>query len=508
MPVILRSLNLTKRFPGVIANEDVNFELEAGEVHCLFGENGAGKSTLSACLFGYYRPEGGMIEVEGKEVRFKSPKDAINVGIGMVHQHFVLVADFTVIENIIVGTHSGGWQLEMSAAREKIQKICAEYEIDLDLDARVGDLAVGQQQWVEILKALYLGARILILDEPSAVLTPEESKRLFRIINHMCEQGMSVILITHKMVEVMQADRVTVLRKGKVVDTVRPTDVTPKELTRMMVGRDIQLRVVRDRSENKNAQRQVVLSVENLEYRNPADGKGIKGVSFEINRGEIVGLAGVSGNGQKELFELVAGVLSPSAGSIKLNNESVQGMPARHFMDRGVGSVPDDRFREGLIPGFGISENVILGWQRSAEYRNGIFMNHNKVNGTAQQLIEEFQILTPSAQTLVSNLSGGNAQKVILARELAHSSNLLLANQPTRGLDLGVIEYVYKQLIAKRNDGYAILLASEELEDLLNLSDRILVMSGGRITGVVDPESTTIEEIGFLMAGGNAGSMS
>ncbi len=502
MPVILQSRNLTKRFPGVIANEDVTFELEAGEVHCLFGENGAGKSTLSSCLFGYYRPEGGTIEFEGKEVRFKTPRDAINVGIGMVHQHFVLVADFTVIENIIVGTHSGGWRLEKALAREKILDICREYEISLDLDARVGDLAVGQQQWVEILKALYLDARILILDEPGAVLTPEESKRLFRITNQMCKQGLSVILISHKMAEVMQADRVTVLRKGKVVGTVRPKDVTPKELTRMMVGRDIELRVVRDRSKDKQTDQQAVLVVENLEYRNPVDGKGLKGVSFKINRGEIVGLAGVSGNGQKELFELVAGILTPTAGSIKLDNESVEGLPARHYMDRGVGSVPDDRFREGLIPSFGVGENVILGWQRSDEYRRGIFLDHKQINTTAQQLIDEFQISTPSVNTQVSNLSGGNAQKVILARELAHSSNLLLANQPTRGLDLGVIEYVYNQLIAKRDEGYAILLASEELEDLLNLSDRIMVISEGRITGVVDPESTTIEEIGFLMAGG------
>ena len=504
MSVILRSRNLTKRFPGVIANEDVNFDLESGEVHCLFGENGAGKSTLSACLFGYYRPEGGSIEFEGKEVRFKSPRHAIDIGIGMVHQHFVLVADFTVIENIIVGTHSGGWRLNKAAARKKILNICQEYDISLDLDARVGDLAVGQQQWVEILKALYLGAKILILDEPSAVLTPEESKRLFRIINHMCEQGLSVILISHKMAEVMQADRVTVLRKGKVVDTVRPTDVTPKELTRMMVGRDIELRVVRDRSQDAQSdQRQAVLVVENLQYRNPVDGKGLKDVSFTINRGEIVGLAGVSGNGQKELFELVAGVLTPTAGSIKLDNESVGGKPARYYMDRGVGSVPDDRFREGLIPSFGVGENVILGWQRSEDYCRGIFLDHKQISVTAQQLIDDFQISTPSVNTHVSHLSGGNAQKVILAREFVHSSNLLLANQPTRGLDLGVIEYVYNQLVTKRDEGYAILLASEELEDLLNLSDRILVIHEGRITGVVDPNSTTIEEIGFLMAGGH-----
>ena len=264
MSPILRTVNLTKQFPGVIANEDVNFDLVAGEIHCLFGENGAGKSTLSSCLFGFYQPEGGGLELRGEQVKFRSPRDAIHAGIGMVHQHFVLVPDFTVLENIVVGTHENGWKLNLNEARARVEDLCREFDIDLDPNATVRDLAVGQQQWVEILKALYLGAEILILDEPSAVLTPEESVRLFRIINHMKELGLSIVLISHKMVEVMQSDRVTVLRKGKVVDTVRPGDVTPKELTRMMVGRDVELRVIRDRSGEESAARETVLVVDNV----------------------------------------------------------------------------------------------------------------------------------------------------------------------------------------------------------------------------------------------------
>ncbi|MDA1287023.1 MAG: ABC transporter ATP-binding protein [Proteobacteria bacterium] len=505
MSVILKSVDLTKRFPGVIANEDVNFELEMGEVHCLFGENGAGKSTLSSCLFGFYHPEGGHIEFDGKPVRFRSPRDAIRMGVGMVHQHFVLVADFTVLENIIVGTHDKGWKLGLSRARARVEALCREYGIDLDLDAYVRDLAVGQQQWVEILKALYLEARVLILDEPTAVLTPAESQRLFRIIGHMCELGLSIILISHKMVEVMQADRVTVLRKGKVVGTVRPSEVTPQELTRMMVGRDVQLRVARDRTTQRASDAPPVLIVDDLSYRDKRGKQVLNHVSLTIGEGEILGLAGVSGNGQKELFEALSGVLIPQEGRITLAGEEIKGLPSRHYMDRGVGLVPDDRFREGLIPEFNVRENMILGWQRHEDYTNGMFLNHKQIGVIADGLIDEFQIVTPSGATPVNHLSGGNAQKVILAREFAHSNKLLLANQPTRGLDLGVIEYVYNQIIAKRDEGYAVLLASEELEDLLNLCDRIAVISAGRITGLVDPQTTTVEEIGLLMAGGAAG---
>jgi len=303
----------------------------------------------------------------------------------------------------------------------------------------------------------------------------------------------------------MQADRVTVLRKGKVVDTVRPSDVTPQELTRMMVGRDVELRVARDATEIRATDAASVLIVEGLSYRDGLGKTALDDINLTIGEGEILGLAGVSGNGQKELFEVLSGVLIPQLGRITLAGEDIKGLPSRHYMDRGVGLVPDDRFREGLIPEFNIHENMILGWQRHYDYTNGMFLDHKKIGTVADGLIDEFQIVTPSGTTPVNHLSGGNAQKVILAREFVHSNKLLLANQPTRGLDLGVIEYVYKQIIAKRDEGYAVLLASEELEDLLNLSDRIAVISSGRITGIVDPETTTIEEIGLLMAGSTDG---
>jgi len=503
MSVILKSVNLTKRFTGVIANEDVNFELRAGEVHCLFGENGAGKSTLSSCLFGFYQPEEGHIEMDGKAVRFASPRDAIAMGIGMVHQHFVLVEAFTVLENIVVGTHERGWKLGMASARSRVEGLCREYGIDLDPDTSIRDLAVGQQQWVEILKALYLEARVLILDEPTAVLTPAESARLFRVMDHMRARGLSIILISHKMSEVMQADRVTVLREGRVVGTVRPQDVTAEALTRMMVGRNVELRIARDRKIQARSSAAPVLVVEGVNYRDTQGKAALVDISLCIGEGEILGLAGVSGNGQKELFEALSGVLTPQSGRIFLAGKEMRGLPSRHYMDSGVGLIPDDRFREGLIPEFNIRENMVLGWQRDQAYTRGPFLDQEKIGAMADTLIEQFQIKTPSASTPVNHLSGGNAQKVILARELMHSSKLLLANQPTRGLDLGVIEYVYRQIIAKR-EGYAVLLASEELEDLLNLCDRIAVMAGGRITGIVDPLHSSIEDIGLLMAGGTA----
>lgn len=501
MATLLQAVDITKRFPGVVANDAVNFTLEAGEVHCLFGENGAGKSTLSACLFGFYRPDGGHIALNGEPVVFRSPRDAIRKGIGMVHQHFVLVSEFTVLENILVGTHVRGWRLDLEAARTRIQEICEAFEITIDLDQRVRQLAVGQQQWVEILKALYLDARVLILDEPTAVLTPEESIKLFRIIRQMCAQGLSIVLISHKMSEVMQADRVTVLRKGKVVGTVRPEAVSPQELTRMMVGRDVDLRVRRARAADRGETRPLVLEARGLSW---CDGRGalaVDDVSFSLSEGEILGLAGVSGNGQKQVFEMLSGILLPTAGTIHLDGKPIRGLPSRHYMDCGVGLVPDDRFREGLIPQFSIRENIILGWQRHGDYTKGMFLDHGRIGAVGDGLIEEFQIAAPSGQTPVNHLSGGNAQKVILAREFTHSIKLLLANQPTRGLDLGVIEYVYRKILEKRDEGYAVLLASEELEDLLNLSDRIAVMSGGRITGIVRPEDTSVAELGLLMAG-------
>lgn len=496
-PLALRVEGLTKRFAGVTANDGVDFDLEVGEIHCLFGENGAGKSTLSACIFGFCTPDAGQIVVRGQPVEMHSPRDAIKLGIGMVHQHFVLVPEFTVLENIIVGTQKSGWRLDDRAARQKLKSLCDAYGIEIDLDAYVWELAVGRQQWVEILKALYLDVQILILDEPTAVLTPDESARLFAIMRKMCANGMSIILITHKVAEVMQSNRVTVLRKGKAVATVQTRDTSPEELARLMVGREVSFSV----NKSTVAPGDTVLEVSGLGARGYWNEAVLNQVSLSIARHEILGIAGVAGNGQKELFEVLSGVRWAREGTIRLNGEDVSRLTPRAMMDRGVGHIPDDRFREGLVGPFSIAENLILGWQRNAKYRTGLFLDRGKIAALSKTMMAQYQIAARDDEVPVENLSGGNAQKVILAREFLHSSGLLLANQPTRGLDIGVIEYVYAQLLQKREEGFAILLASEELSDLFNLADRIAVMFKGDIVGVVDPKTTTVEEVGMLMAG-------
>lgn len=497
MSTALRVEGLTKRFAGVTANDNVDFDLRRGEIHCLFGENGAGKSTLSSCIFGFYRPDKGEILLRDQPVHIASPMDAIRHGIGMVHQHFVLVPEFTVLENIIVGTQRSGWRLNAAEARQKLKDICEGYGIDIDLDAYVWELPVGRQQWVEILKALYLDAQILILDEPTAVLTPGESRMLFDIIRKMCSRGMSIILITHKLVEVMQSDRVTVLRKGKVVATLDTPATTPDELARLMVGRDVSFTIIKP----ELAPGETILAVDGLSARGFWGDTILRGVSFSVARHEVLGIAGVAGNGQKELFEVLCGVRRPAAGSIRFKGEEVAGMSPRAMMDRGVGHIPDDRFREGLVPEFSVAENVVLGWQRSPKYRKGPLMDREAITSLAREMIGEYQIATRDEQVAAGKLSGGNAQKIIIAREFLHASGLVLANQPTRGLDVGVIEYVQAQLLKKRAEGFAIVLASEELSDLFSLADRIAVMFKGEIMGIVDPKKVTVAEVGVMMAG-------
>lgn len=497
MSTALRVEGLTKRFAGVTANDNVDFDLRSGEIHCLFGENGAGKSTLSSCIFGFYRPDKGQIFVRGEPVHVGSPIDAIRHGIGMVHQHFVLVPEFTVLENIIVGTQHSGWRLNAQEARQKLNAICDGYGIDIDLDAYVWELPVGRQQWVEILKALYLDAQILILDEPTAVLTPGESRILFDIIRKMCARGLSIILITHKLVEVMQSDRVTVLRKGKVVATLNTPETSPDELARLMVGREVSFTVTKPDLQPG----ETVVAVSGLTARGHWGEAVLKDVSFSVARHEILGIAGVAGNGQKELFEVLCGVRKPEAGTIRLKGEDVTGLTPRCLMDRGVGHIPDDRFREGLVPEFSVAENLVLGWQRSPKYCNGPLMDSNAIAELSREMIAEYQIATRDEKVPAGKLSGGNAQKIIIAREFLHASGLILANQPTRGLDLGVIEYVQAQLLKKRAEGFATVLASEELSDLFNLADRIAVMFKGEIMGIVDPKKTTIAEVGVMMAG-------
>jgi simple sugar transport system ATP-binding protein len=487
---------LSKRFGTVSANDSVSLEVRPGELHCLLGENGAGKSTLSSCLYGLYQPDEGRIFIDGQERRFRSPADAIRAGIGMVHQHFVLVPTFTVLENIVVGTGSG-WRLDVGSARRRVSELCARSGLHLNLDTVVEDLSVGEQQWVEIVKALYFDARVLILDEPTAVLTPQESERLFALLRRMIVDGLSIILISHKMSEVMQSDRVTVLRRGRVVGTVETGSTTREELTQMMIGRQLKLIEAEGPASGASA----VVSMTALSLRDVRGVPVLDNFSLELRAGEVLGLAGVAGNGQRELFEAVAGVRRIESGDITLNSASIANLSAAEIARRGVGYVPEDRFRDGLVPDFSIAENIVLGRHWRAPWRRGVLLDAPRMREHAARSISEFSIVTTGPSERVRRLSGGNAQKVILARELAKATRCLLCNQPTRGLDVGVIEYVHGQILRKREEGIAVLLASEELGDLIRLSDRIAVIFRGRIMGVLPRGSADIALLGQMMAG-------
>lgn len=497
MEPLLKVDKLTKRFGSVVANDAVSFEVMKGEIHCLLGENGAGKSTITECIYGFYKPDSGAVYFDGVKKEQSTPCDSIRMGIGMVHQHFALVEPMSVIENVIVGTPDASFILDMEAAEKKLSDLCEHYGVELDLHAKIWDLSVGQQQWVEILKMLYLDAKLLILDEPTAVLTPQESEKLFKIIHQMTSENISIILISHKLNEVMQSDRVTILRKGKRVDTVNTKDVNKQTLTNMMVGRE----VLFTSDKEEIAAGEPVLEIKDINVKHSWGGDALKGVSLTVHENEIVGIAGVAGNGQKELFELLVGVRRAKSGQVLLGNEDITTASPEKIMGLGVGHIPQDRYSEGLIGEFSISDNMILGNQHSKHFTKGMILDRKKVIDFANKYFTEFDIVAPSIKTPANSLSGGNAQKIILAREMWQSSKLLLANQPTRGLDVGIIEYVHKKLLEKRKEGYGILLASEELDDLFNLADRIAVISKGQIVGVFNTEEVTIEQIGLLMAG-------
>ncbi len=498
MEPLLRVEQLTKRFPQVLANDRVSLEIFKGEIHCLLGENGAGKSTLAECLYGFYKPDAGHIYFKGKPVKLSSPVDAIKLGIGMVHQHFVLVRPLTVIENVVVGIQDSGFILDLKQAEQRLLKICETYGIHVDLQAKIWQLSVGEQQWVEILKALYVGSELLILDEPTAVLTPQETERFFATLKQMSRQGLSILLITHKLNEVKQiSDRVTVLRRGKLVATINTAEASKAELARMMVGREVIFSV----QKTEAARKELVLEVKNLRARGDKGQEILQGVSFTLHRGEILGLAGISGNGQKELFEVLAGVRRAEAGQVLLEGEEVTNRSSNFMMARGVGHIPEDRLHEGLVPDFSLAENLILGQQHSALYRRGPFLSFEKIRKFAAMCVSTFEIKTPSLSHPTRFLSGGNIQKIILAREFTQCPQCLLANQPTRGLDVGVIEYVHKRLLEKRAEGIGILLASEDLDEVIDLSDRVAVIFKGQIMGVFDSQAANIEKIGLLMAG-------
>jgi simple sugar transport system ATP-binding protein len=500
MPPVLELDGITKRFPGVLANDQIHLTLEQGEIHALLGENGAGKTTLMNILYGLYHPDEGAIRVRGNAAKMDSPSAAIRLGIGMVHQHFMLVPVFTVAENVMLGeeTLTRGVFLDRATVAARIREISEQYGLQVDPDAYIKDLSVGAQQRVEILKILYRQADILILDEPTAVLTPQEVDDLFKVIRGLVARGVSVIFISHKLKEVMAiADRVTVLRDGRVVGTTRPAETNPAALARMMVGREVILTV-----DKKPAQPgAVVLDVKDLQVLDDRKQLKVNGVSFEVRAGEILGIAGVQGNGQTELVEALTGLRAVVGGQTRLlGNDTTRATP-RGILENGVAHVPEDRQRDGLVLSFPVADNLVLNTYYLAPFATGVQMHDRAVLASAGELIEQFDIRTPSIHTLASSLSGGNQQKVIVAREFARPIKLLIASQPTRGLDVGSIEYIHQRLVEKRDQGCAVLLVSPELDEILSLADRIAVMYRGKIMDTLPANQATPERLGLRMAG-------
>ncbi|MGZ4339346.1 MAG: ABC transporter ATP-binding protein [Gaiellaceae bacterium] len=500
---LLELRRITKRFPGVLANDDVNFDLRHSEVHALLGENGAGKSTLVNILYGLYTPDDGEILLHGKHIELGSTKAAIEHGIGMVHQHFMLIPVMTVAENIVLATEPRhlGVLLDYDAARKRVRELSERYGLAVDPDARIDRITVGQQQRVEILKALYRGAEILILDEPTAVLTPQEAKELFEIIRSLKSQGKSIIFISHKLNEVLEiADRITTLRRGVVVDTIPAAGATEEGLARMMVGREVLLRV----DKGAGHPGEPLLQVENLTVIDSRGLEAVRGVSFQVRAGEIVGLAGVDANGQSELIDAIAGLRHAASGRVIVVGRDMTNATAKHALDAGIGHIPEDRHRRGLILPFSLTENLALHAYRHAPNSRRGFLNLAIMVERARRLLREFDVRGGLPSTPAGALSGGNQQKVVLAREIDGDPKVLIAAQPTRGLDVGAIEFVHRRLIEQRDSGRAILLVSLELEEILSLSDRILVIYEGRIVGEFPPTATE-EELGFAMTGGGRG---
>jgi general nucleoside transport system ATP-binding protein len=496
---VLELRGITKRFPGVLANDHVDFDLRDGEVHALLGENGAGKSTLMNILYGLYKPDDGEVFLNGKRADIDSPHAAIGAGIGMVHQHFMLIPVMTVAENIVLAAEpKKGVILDIGEAERRVRELAERFKFRIDPHARVQDITVGQQQRVEILKALYRNADILILDEPTAVLTPQEAVELFEILKELVAQGMSVIFISHKLNEVLEiADRITVLRRGKVVDTIPREGATEQSLARMMVGREVLLRVDKQPAHPG----ETLLHVEDLRALDERGLEAVRGVSLDVRAGEIVGLAGVDGNGQTELIDALTGLRRPSAGTIVVGGRDVTSANAHTFLEEGVGHIPEDRHRRGLVLEFSLAENLVLHDYAKSPYSRRGFLDLGRIFGSARTLLQEFDVRGGTASTPASALSGGNQQKVVIAREVHRDPRVLVAAQPTRGLDVGAIEFVHRRLVEQRDAGKAVLLISLELEEVLSLSDRILVIYEGRIVGEYDP-SVTEEELGIAMTGG------
>ena len=500
MPPVLELRGITKAFPGVLANDRIDLTLEQGEIHALLGENGAGKTTLVNILYGLYTPDEGQIMLNGREVQIQDPADAIAQGIGMVHQHFMLIPVMTVTENVMLGveTTRNGLFLDQAQVDQRIREISQQHGLEVDPEAYIKDIPVGVQQRVEIIKVLYREADTLILDEPTAVLTPQEAEDLFKVLRSLSSQGKSIIFITHKLKEVMAlADRITVLRNGRVVGTTAPGETTEVKLAAMMVGREVDL-VVRKKPASPG---EVVLEVKDLQVLDERQNLRVNGVSFEVRAGEILGIAGVQGNGQTELVYALTGMQPIVDGEMRILGEPVVRTNPRQILEKGVAHVPEDRQRHGLILSFPVHDNLVLCSYYLPPFAKGIATQEESVIATARKLVEEFDVRTPNVFVPTSNLSGGNQQKVIVAREFSRPIKLLIASQPTRGLDVGSIEYIHNRIIEKRDEGTAVLLVSPELDEIIALSDRIAVMYKGEIVDTVPALGVNKEYLGLLMAG-------
>ncbi|PWN75881.1 ABC transporter ATP-binding protein [Bacillus paranthracis] len=500
MEYVIEMNNITKVFPGIVANDDITLQVKQGEIHALLGENGAGKSTLMNVLFGLYQPEQGEIKIKGNPVKITNPNIANDLGIGMVHQHFMLVHNFTVTENIILGNEpKKNGKIAVEEAAKEIKQLSEQYGLAVDPHAKIEDISVGMQQRVEILKTLYRGAEILIFDEPTAVLTPQEIHELIQIMKKLVQEGKSIILITHKLKEIMEVcDRCTIIRKGKGIGTVDVAETDEHKLAELMVGRQVNFKT--EKIEAKPMEE--VLSIANLIVHDTRKLPAVKGLDLTVRAGEIVGIAGIDGNGQSELIEAITGLRKVESGSIAIKGKEITNWPVRRITEEGIGHIPEDRHKHGLVLDFSVRDNIVLQTYYKNPFSKKGILNFSKITEKAKALIEQFDVRTPSEQTLARALSGGNQQKAIIAREVDRNPDLLIAAQPTRGLDVGAIEFIHKKLIEQRDNGKAVLLLSLELDEILNVSDRVAVIYEGKIVAIVDAKETNEQKLGLLMAGG------
>ena len=502
MEYVVEMLNIRKEFPGIVANDNITLQLRKGEIHALLGENGAGKSTLMGILFGMNQPDKGVIKVRGKEVKITNPNVANDLGIGMVHQHFKLVENFTVTQNIVLGCEPKilfGLGMDLNKAAKRIEELSKQYGLNVDPNAKIENISVGMQQRVEILKMLYRDADVLILDEPTAVLTPQEIDELIKIMKNLINEGKSIIIITHKLKEIKAAaDRCTVIRRGRYIGTVDVKTTSEAEMAKMMVGREVSFKV------NKKPAKpgDVVLDIKNLSVKNNKKVLGLKDFSIDVRAGEIVGIAGVEGNGQSELIEAITGLRKSESGTINFKNKDITRESIRNRINSGIAHIPEDRHKRGLVLDYTIEENMVLEVYDKKPFSNKGLLNKKEIKKYAEKIIDEFDVRSgEGAESIARSLSGGNQQKAIIGREIELNPELLIAAQPTRGLDVGSIEYIHRRLVEQRDSGKAVLLVSLELDEILNVSDRIAIINNGELIGVVNADETNENEVGLMMAG-------